>query len=64
MSSLPTHYAFVVIDPKEGSDRKATWLRVEHRSIKPPVIRPVCHTTWASVAGPGFDQLCQALAPE
>ena len=28
MSNLPTHYAFVVIDPKEGSDREATWLRV------------------------------------
>ena len=28
MSSTPTHNAYVVINPKEGSDRKATWLRV------------------------------------
>jgi hypothetical protein len=28
MSNAPTHYAYIVVDPKEGSDRKATWLRV------------------------------------
>jgi hypothetical protein len=27
MSSSPTHNAYVVINPKKGSDRKATWLR-------------------------------------
>ena len=28
MSSKPTHTAYVVIDPKEGSDRKAQWIEV------------------------------------
>ena len=26
--SKPTHIAYVVIDPKEGSDRKAQWIEV------------------------------------
>jgi hypothetical protein len=32
MSSKPTHSAYVVIDPKEGSDRKAQWH--EMRALK------------------------------
>jgi hypothetical protein len=28
MSSKPTHTAYVVVDPKEGSDRKANWIAV------------------------------------
>ena len=28
MSSTPTHIAYVVIDPKEGSERKASWIEV------------------------------------
>ena len=28
MTNKPTHNAYVVIEPKEGSDRKATWLLV------------------------------------
>jgi hypothetical protein len=28
MSNAPTHYAYIVVAPKEGSDRKPTWLRV------------------------------------
>lgn len=28
MSTKPTHIAYVVIDPKEGSDRKAVWHEV------------------------------------
>ena len=28
MSTKPTHTAYVVIDPKEGSDRKAQWIEV------------------------------------
>ena len=28
MSNKPTHTAYVVIDPREGSDRKAQWIEV------------------------------------
>ena len=28
MSSKPTHTAYVVIDPKEGSEKKAQWIEV------------------------------------
>ena len=28
MSTKPTHTAYVVIDPNEGSDRKAQWIEV------------------------------------
>ena len=28
MSTKPTHTAYVVIDPKDGSDRKAQWIEV------------------------------------
>jgi len=41
MSSKPTHTAFVVIDPKEGSDRKATWHEVA--------------ALWPHKSGKGFD---------
>lgn len=41
MSSKPTHTAFVVIDPKEGSDRKATWHEVA--------------ALWPYKSGKGFD---------
>ena len=41
MSNMPTHYAYIVVDPKEGSDRKATWLRVG--------------AVWPHKSGRGFD---------
>ena len=28
MSNKPTHTAYVIIDPKEGSDHKAQWIEV------------------------------------
>ena len=28
MSNKPTHTAYVVIDPREGTDRKAQWIEV------------------------------------
>ena len=28
MSNKPTHTAYVVIDPREGSDKKAQWIEV------------------------------------
>lgn len=28
MSNKPSHYAYIVTDPKEGSDRKAQWHQV------------------------------------
>jgi hypothetical protein len=28
MKTLPSHTAFVVVEPKEGSDRKASWHEV------------------------------------
>lgn len=41
MSSKPTHIAYVVTQPKEGSDRKAVWHRVG--------------SVWAHKHGKGFD---------
>jgi hypothetical protein len=28
MSTKPTHHAYIVVEPKEGSDKKAQWIRV------------------------------------
>jgi hypothetical protein len=39
--SRPTHTAYVVISPKEGSDRKATWHEVG--------------ALWPHKSGKGFD---------
>lgn len=39
--SRPTHIAYVVTDPKEGSDRKATWREVG--------------AVWHHKSGNGFD---------
>jgi hypothetical protein len=41
MSNKPTHTAFVVIDPREGSDRKAQWIEVG--------------AVWPHKSGKGFD---------
>ena len=41
MSSKPTHTAYVVIDPKEGSDSKAQWIEVG--------------AVWPHKNGSGFD---------
>jgi hypothetical protein len=41
MSTKPTHIAYVVTDPKEGSDKKATWHQVG--------------TIWQHQSGKGFD---------
>jgi len=41
MSSKPSHIAYVVVQPKEGSDRKAVWHRVA--------------SVWAHDKGNGFD---------
>jgi hypothetical protein len=41
MSNKPTHIAYVVTDPKEGSDRKAIWHRVG--------------SIWPHKNGKGFD---------
>ena len=41
MSSKPTHTAYVVIGPKEGSDRKAQWIEVG--------------AVWPHKSGNGFD---------
>ena len=41
MSSTPTHIAYVVIDPKEGSDRKTSWVEVG--------------AIWPHKSGKGFD---------
>jgi len=41
MSRMPTHTAYIVVDPKEGSDRKATWLEVG--------------AVWPHKSGNGFD---------
>jgi hypothetical protein len=43
MSSKPTHTAYVVIDAKEGSDKKAFWHRVG--------------SVWPHKNGKGFDLL-------
>lgn len=39
--SKPTHIAYVVIDPKEGSDKKSVWRRVG--------------SVWPHKNGNGFD---------
>jgi hypothetical protein len=41
MSNKPTHIAYVVIDPKEGSDKKAVWRKVG--------------AVWPHKKGSGFD---------
>jgi hypothetical protein len=41
MSNKPTHTAYVVIDPREGSDRKAQWIEVG--------------AVWPHKSGKGFD---------
>ena len=41
MSSKPTHTAYVVVDPKEGSDGKAQWFEIG--------------TVWSHNDGSGFD---------
>ena len=41
MSNKPTHIAYVVVDPREGSDRKAQWIEVG--------------VVWAHRNGQGFD---------
>ena len=41
MSNKPTHSAYVVIDAKEGSDKKAQWFEVG--------------TVWSHGDGGGFD---------
>jgi len=41
MSSKPTHTAYVVIDAKEGSDKKAQWIEVG--------------AVWSHNDGSGFD---------
>ena len=46
MSSKPTHTAYVVIDPKEGSDRKAQWIEVG--------------AVWPHSDGDGFDLVIPA----
>ena len=41
MNSKPTHTAYVVIDAKEGSDKKAQWIEVG--------------AVWSHSDGSGFD---------
>jgi hypothetical protein len=41
MSNKPSHYAYVVVQPDPGSDKKAAWHRVA--------------TVWAHSKGNGFD---------
>jgi hypothetical protein len=41
MSTKPTHIAYIVTEPKEGSNRKATWHEVG--------------TVWQHGKGEGFD---------
>ncbi len=41
MSSKPTHTAYVVVDAKEGSDKKAQWIEVG--------------AVWSHTDGRGFD---------
>ena len=41
MSNRPTHIAYVVTEPKEGSDKKAIWHRVG--------------SVWPHKSGAGFD---------
>ncbi len=46
MSNKPTHYAYIVTDPKEGSDRKAQWHQVG--------------AIWQHSKGEGFDLVIPA----
>ena len=46
MSNKPTHTAYVVIDPKEGSDKKAQWIEVG--------------AVWSHNDGSGFDLVVPA----
>mgnify|MGYP005821141999 CR=1 FL=1 len=46
MSTKPTHTAYVVIEPKEGSDRKANWIEVG--------------AIWPHKSGKGFDLVIPA----
>ena len=46
MSSKPTHSAYVVIDAKEGSDKKAHWYEIG--------------TVWPHGDGSGFDVMIPA----
>lgn len=41
MSTKPTHTAYIVAEPKEGSDRKATWHEIG--------------AVWPHKSGEGFD---------
>ena len=41
MSSKPTHTAYVVVDPKEGSERKPQWIEIG--------------AVWPHKSGQGFD---------
>jgi hypothetical protein len=41
MSNKPTHTAFIVTEPRDGSDRKATWTEIG--------------VIWPHKAGKGFD---------
>lgn len=41
MGTKPTHHAYLVIDPPEGSDRKARWIDLG--------------TVWPASKGGGFD---------
>jgi hypothetical protein len=41
MSNKPTHTAYIVAEPKEGSDRKATWREIG--------------VLWPHKSGKGFD---------
>ena len=41
MSNKPTHTAYVVVDPKEGSEKKAQWIEVG--------------ALWSHSDGSGFD---------
>jgi len=41
MSSKPAYFAYVVTDPKEGSDKKAFWTRIG--------------SVWPHKSGKGFD---------
>ena len=43
MSSKPTHTAFVVVDAKEGSEKKAQWFEIA--------------AVWSHSDGDGFDVL-------
>jgi hypothetical protein len=45
MSSKPTHIAYVVTEPKEGSDKKAFWYRIG--------------SVWPHKNGKGFDLVIQ-----